>query len=424
MDILNLLRQKLESKEIRVLIENFFSLSALQVFGYILPLITLPYLVRVLGVEKYGLIAFANSFIIYFQILTDYGFNLSATRQISVNRDDNHQLSKIFTSVMIIKSLLLVLSFIILILVISFVDKFTSNWLIYVFAFGLVFGKFLFPVWFFQGMEKMKYSTILNIMAQIMFTLAIFIFIRGEGDFLYVPLINSLGYIVAGLLSLLLIFRLFNVKLSIPEPKFIWETFKDSTQFFLSRASVSIYTSSNVFFLGLLTNDILVGYYSAAEKIYVAAQGLYQPMIQTLYPFMSHKKNKVFYKKIFKFAVSVNTILCIVLFILSGFLINFLFGSDFQESANILKIFCLALLVVAPSQLLGYPFLAALGHPKDANLSVILGSGFHLSMLIILSVTMYFSIYSVAILVFITETIVLITRLHFIKKCKLWIEGD
>ncbi len=89
MDILNLLRQKLESKEIRVLIENFFSLSALQVFGYILPLITLPYLVRVLGVEKYGLIAFANSFIIYFQILTDYGFNLSATRQISVNRDDN-----------------------------------------------------------------------------------------------------------------------------------------------------------------------------------------------------------------------------------------------------------------------------------------------------------------------------------------------
>lgn len=424
MDVLNLLRQKLESNEIRVLLENFFSLSALQVFGYVLPLITLPYLVRVLGVEKYGLIAFANSFIIYFQIFTDYGFNLSATRLISINRDDKHQVSKIFMSVMIIKSLLLILSFTILIVIITTVDKFTNNWLIYIFAFGLVFGNVLFPVWFFQGMEKMKYSTVLNIMAQVIFTLSIFVFIRNESDFLYVPLINSLGIMVAGVLSLIFIFRSFKVRLVLPEPKFLWETFKDSTQFFLSRASVSIYTSSNVFFLGLLTNDIMVGYYSAAEKIYVAAQGLYQPMIQTLYPFMSHKKNKLFYKKIFKFVVSINTILCIVLFILSGFLINFLFGSDFQESANILKIFCLALLVVAPSQLLGYPFLAALGHPKEANLSVILGSGFHLSMLLVLSLTMYFSIYSVAILVFITETIVLITRLHFIKKCRLWVEGD
>lgn len=163
-----------------------------------------------------------------------------------------------------------------------------------------------------------------------------------------------------------------------------------------------------------------MGYYSAAEKLYGAAQGLYGPLTQSLYPFMSHKKNITFYKKIFKIVVLVNVVLCIILFIMSGFLVNILYGTNFQESANILKIFCLALLVVAPSQLIGYPFLAALGYPKYANLSVIIGSIIHLIMLIILAVTSYLNIYSVAILVFVTETIVLLLRLYGIKKHNLW----
>lgn len=420
MDIINYLKHIFQSKEIRVLIENFFSLSALQVVAYVLPLITLPYLVRVLGVEKYGLVAFSTSFAAYFLILTDYGFNLSANREISINRDDKQQVSKIFSSVMIIKALLLLISFSLLITIVLSFDKFTSNWQIYVFAFGIVVGNVLFPVWFFQGMEKMKYSTALNIIAQVIFTIAIFIFIRGETDFVYVPLINSLGFIVAGLLSLFLIFRDFKVKFVIPETNFLWETFKDSTQFFLSRASVSIFTSSNVFFLGLFTNNVLVGYYSAAEKLFGAAQGLYTPLIQTLYPFMSHKKNKAFFKKIFKLSVSINVIFCIVLFIMSGFIINLLFGNNFQESANVLKIFSIALLIVTPAQLLGYPYLAALGYPKYANVSVILGSVFHLIMLIILVVTVYLNIYSVAILVCITNLIVLLIRIYGINKHKLW----
>ncbi|MGI6483834.1 MAG: flippase [Methanobacterium sp.] len=420
MEIINYLKHILQSKEIRVLIENFFSLSALQVVGYVLPLITLPYLVRVLGVEKYGLVAFATSFAAYFLILTDYGFNLSANREISINRNDKQQVSQIFSAVMIIKALLLLVSFTLLITIVLSFDKFTSNWQVYIFAFGMVVGNVLFPVWFFQGMEKMKYSTSLNIIAQVIFTIAIFIFIRGEVDFLYVPIINSFGFIVAGILSLLLIFRNFEVKFVIPESDYLWETFKDSTQFFLSRASVSIFTSSNIFFLGLFTNNIFVGYYSAAEKLFGAAQGIYTPLTQTLYPFMSHKKNKAFFKKIFKLSVSINVIFCIVLFVMSGFIINLLFGSNFQESANVLKIFSIALLIVTPAQLLGYPYLAALGYPKYANVSVVLGSVFHLIMLLILVMTLDLNIYSVASLVCITNFIVLLIRLYGVNKHKLW----
>ena len=145
-----MIKNLLNSPTKKRLIENFCSLSILQVLDYFLPLITLPYLVRILGPEKFGLIAFAQSLIVYFLVLTNYGFNLSATREISINREKEEKVSEIFSSVMIIKFLFGVLSFVILILMLFFIPKFGSNWLIYIFSFGIILGNILFPVWFFQ----------------------------------------------------------------------------------------------------------------------------------------------------------------------------------------------------------------------------------------------------------------------------------
>lgn len=418
MTIISFIKQKLKSEEYRVLFENFFSLSALQIVSYILPLITIPYLVRILGAEKYGLVAFATAFIMYFQILTDYGFSLSATREISIHRDDKKKVSDIFSSVMIIKSLLMIISFILLCIIVFSFNKFANEWEIYFLAFGLVIGNILFPVWFFQGIEKMKYITIFNILANVIFTISIFVFIRETSDYLFVPFINSLGIIISGVFSLVIIFKKFKIKFTLPSKNMIINTFKDSTQFFLSRASVSIYTTSNAFFLGLFTNNISVGYYAAAEKLYFAAQGMYAPILQVIYPYMAKTKNKIFFKKLFKITTSLNVIFCVLFIIFSGIIVNILFGSNFEESVNVLRIFGIVLIVVIPSMLLGYPFLATFGYQKYANGSVIIGSVLHLALLLIISPFM--NIYIVAGLVLITETIVFLIRLYGVKKHKLW----
>jgi len=269
------------------LTENFLSLSALQVVNYLLPLVTLPYLVRVLGPEKFGLIAFASAFIGYFTILTDYGFNLSATREISIHREEKEKVSEIFSSVMIIKFFLGISSFFILGLILAFIPKFGNDWLVYLFTFGMVLGNILFPVWFFQGMERMKHIAILNIVAKGIFTVCIFIFIRKIADYLYVPLINSVGFLVAGGLSLRIVSKDFRVKFILPTIEAIKHQLKEGWHVFISTMAISLYTVSNAFILGLFTSNTIVGYYSASERIIKATQGLLTPVSQTVYPYIS-----------------------------------------------------------------------------------------------------------------------------------------
>jgi len=109
------------------LVGNFFSLAVLQAVNYALPLLTVPYLFRVLNVEKYGLVNFASAFIQYFIVFTDFGYNLSATKLIAENRDDALKLSQVFNRVMFSKLLLLLMGFVIVTVTVFCFNKFSSD---------------------------------------------------------------------------------------------------------------------------------------------------------------------------------------------------------------------------------------------------------------------------------------------------------
>lgn len=401
------------------LFENFISLGALQIISYIIPLITLPYLSRVLSVERFGLVFFAFAFMQYFIMLTDFGFGLSATREIAINRHNQKNISNIFNSVTISKFLLLLISFVILLLAIIYIDSLRVNWKIFLLSFLMVVGNAIYPVWFFQGMERMKYITFLNILSKTIFLALTVIFVKNDSQYWIVPLFNSLGFLVSGIIGFIYSIKKFDIKLYIPRPKSIIKQLKYSLEYFLSRISLSAYTNTNTFCLGFVGSNAMVGYYVAAEKIYNALSGLQNPLGQAIYPYVAKYKDILLYKKLFIVANIINIFICTFMFIFAKEFIVLFYGQNMIDAYKILRIFCCIVLLDFPSILLGFPLLGALGYSKEANGTVILGSIIHLVGLTIFYFTHNMNVYSIAYMVGITIVVVFNARLYFVIKYKL-----
>ncbi len=326
------------------LISNFFSLSSIEMANYLFPLITVPYLVRVLGPGKYGLVAFAMAFIQYFVMFTDYGFNLTATRNISVSRDDPEKISKIFSSVMAVKFMFMSASLAVLLILVYSFPKFRPDILLYLLAFGLVFGYVLFPIWFFQGMEKMKSIAVLNLFARTLFLIAVFIFVRKESDYLYVPLFTSLGSILAGVVSLCIIFTRFKIRIVLPTLREIGEQLKEGWNVFISMISISLITTSNIFILGFFATNEVVGYFSAGEKIINLAYRAFNPILVAVYPHITKiadAAKDIAIKKLRKLFVMIMLLSFAAftgIFIFSGAIVAIALGPKFEPSATIVRI--------------------------------------------------------------------------------------
>lgn len=409
-----------EKKELKGLLHNFISLVVVQGTNYLVPLLTFPYLVRVLGTSGYGAIAYSLAFIQYLVIFTGWGFNLSAPREVVRNKDDKRQLDILFSSVLILKLLLLIVSFVILYVSILFIPSLTELKELVYFTFGVVAGQAIMPTWFFQGLEKMKWITLVNAISKISYAVALFLFVKDEKDIIYVPIFNSFGYIVAGVVGLILCVKKFRVNFVYPGYKELKYFFVTSFQFFVSRVSVSIYTSSNLFVIGTFGTLEMAGIYSVAEKLYQAMQGIYHPLVNALYPFIIRIKDKKIYLKVFITSIVVNLIFVVCVYYCAEFLFSLLFHDYSIESVKLFKLLTMLSVITVPSILLGYPFLAALGHPKFTNFTVVVASLVHLIILLLLVIIGQVEPLYIVVALFITESIVLGMRIYGSIKYQLW----
>lgn len=189
----------------KTVLANFSYLSLLQVFTILFPLLTYPYLLRVIGLELYGVIVFAQTIINYVSLVINFGFNMSGARDVAVHKEDKERLSRIVSSTYLCKFILWIVCLIVYLSVISIVPFFRDYYWVYILSFLLTLNELLLPIWFFQGIEKMKYITIVNLSARLLFVAAIFLFVREREDYLLVPFLNGIGTILAGGLSLYIV---------------------------------------------------------------------------------------------------------------------------------------------------------------------------------------------------------------------------
>ncbi|MAD97801.1 MAG: hypothetical protein CMB99_10790 [Flavobacteriaceae bacterium] len=400
----------------KTVLQNYIYLLLIQIANFVLPLIALPYLVITLNTEGYGLVMIAQSLAVFLGILVDFGFNISATREVSILRDNKEALSRYFSNVYAIKIGLIVLAFLFLAILIAFVPKFQSDPEVYFLSFGIVIGQAIFPTWFFQGIEKMRIITIINVVAKAFFTISIFFFILSPEDYLMAPILNSLGMIISGALGLFYCFRF--VRFTKPNFGEMKAMVVESSSLMVSNFAVNLYTYANTLILGLMWGDSLAGIYASMEKLVLAIKSVYAPLYQAIFPFLAAKKKPQIVGIIKQLSIPISIFGVFATAVLLGsasVFLDFIYGNqEISSYSSIFRILSFIAIFSALNMLLVTLYLPSIKEYK-LRMKILSFAGL-LHLMLVVSMSHFYDIYGVAITASFTELLILLIAYFYFKK--------
>lgn len=418
-----LFNQKSIGENEKNLVKNTFWLYVMQISGYVFPFLTFPYLTRILGSENYGIVVFANAAMFYFQMFLEFGFILSATNEISLNRDNSTKIRKVTFSVLFAKLILAVLGTLLLTVCLLFVQKFNENSLYFVLSYIGVFLTIFLPDFLFRGIERMSILTYRVLFSKFVYTICIFAFIHKNSDFIFVPVATILSNLAAIILTWIEIIR--NLKVYPIKIKFseVIAELKNSSVFFLSRVAVSMYQTLNTILLGFKVSSAELANYGAANNLVSSGRSLISPISDSIYPYMVRNKNYRLVKKLILILEPLIIIGCLILYFVAPWFIRIFCGKGYENAIPVFRAMLPLIAISLPTYLFGYPLMGALGIIKIANLSVIIGSVFHMVGLFVLYFAGFLHFVPVTLLTFVTEIVVFSIRfvcgMKKLKNCRI-----
>ena len=339
-NVCELWRRKRHSR----LLSDVLSLYVVQGVNYLIPLLVLPYLLRTLNPMGYGAIVFAQSLVNYLRIFTNFGFNFSATRDVSLARDHREQLGRIFWTTLTAKICLLVIGVAAIapfILLIPLLRQHANV----IDASGLALcGSVLLPEWYFQGTEHIRHLAAIQAASNVVMLVAIFVFVRSPHDEVTAAAILSLPSLLGGGISLLVMSLAWPVSWHCPTVQGVWNALRGSFHLFISGAATSVYVNSNVFLIGIICGDFQVALYSVANRIALAATGVLSPIVQASFPRASvlfHRSVEDglgFAKTIWRYLFTLAIVMSGVLLIFARQIVEILGGARYLDAIPVVRV--------------------------------------------------------------------------------------
>lgn len=359
------------------LLRNAYALYALQIVNYGIPLLTLPYLVRHLGTEAYGWLAFSAAVNFYFVLCVDAGMNTYASRELS-KLDFNKNSRKITEAgalvvhVTALKVLLLIMCGLLLGLCICLIPSWQSQSSLFAWGFLTVAGSVLFPTWLFQGLQIMHHTLLFGVAGRLLATCGLFLWVKSPEDLQWAAALQSSATLLSGLLALPAILGLPGLQWSWPHWKGIKAVAKKSRHLAVSEYALTALANSTVFLLGTVQSKEVVGIYAAIEKTMRAAASLFMPIIQASQPRVVQSWHQQQPYAIpprlptWSWRLLMLTVLCSVLgYELSEWGLQILFGQATSGHTHWAKILCAWLPFYVANAMLGSWWWIASGREHD-----------------------------------------------------------
>lgn len=316
-------------------IKNAIWIYTSQAINTIIPLLTLPYITKVLGANGYGSLSVALNFIGYLQVVVEYGFGLSATRKVASSSDTTKTIQRLFNPIFISRVFLLIASLAILFIYIllSPISREGCVCLLVVFC-GLV-GTCFQMNWAFQGTQKMEYIAILSIVSRIASTIFIFLFVKQQSDLYVYCVLYILPQIICGLGGILISRKKFFISFSIPRASELVKEFKSGWLVFTSSFSAKVFGAMGVTFMSFFSTETEIGIFSAIQKIPNIMLLAWLPISQVIYPISSNKwaqskeEGRLFLKKIKAYILPVFIFMSILIAMFAKQIVNIVFGAEY-----------------------------------------------------------------------------------------------
>ncbi|UQS83295.1 oligosaccharide flippase family protein [Bombilactobacillus thymidiniphilus] len=404
----------MQSKKI---INNTIMLYILSFTKIILPLITLPYLTRVLTVEMYGVTTYVKSIMTYMQMIVDFGFILSATKDVVRARSDNKKVGLIAGNVLIGKLILSILALLMLIVLIITIPLLRQHLIFTLLSFVPVFLTIFLFDFLFRGLEMMQIITYRYLIMKGFATILTFILVKSDQDILWIPILDIIGTLCAVTWIFSTLQRL-NICLQYGSWRQIIKTLQDSFIYFFSSVATTAYTAMNTVVVGMILAPSDVAYWGLIMQFVVAVQALYSPIADSIYPEMVQKPNLKIMQRLFLFLVPLVIGGCLITYFEAPWILRLVGGSKYIGQAYLLRWTIPLLFLSFWSIMLGWPLLGAIDKNKETTWTTILGALVQIIGVILLVILRRFTLLSLLVLRSFTELVLVMGRSFYIKKYK------
>ena len=395
--------------------KNTFWLAIFQLAKMIFPFLILPILTRRLSVETYGNLTFIKTVMNFLQIFLDFGFMLSATKEIAKIKNDTNKIQQIMADTLLARLILGGIGFLLIIILSFFFPILSHNFLFTITSYLTVFLSIFLFDFLFRGLEIIHVMTIrFIIMKTISFLLTIF-FVRQDHQIILIPLFDILSSVIA---IILVAFELQkrNFRLIRPKLKSSIYSLKISLIYFLSDVSATAFNAISTIIIGLVFSSTEVALFGVSIQIIGAIQALLGQLSSGIYPIMVRQKSRKFIQQIFQKTIPLVFLFTGLIIILLPLALQVLAGDKYAAAHPIIQILAITIFFSFINTLLGWPTLGVINQQNKVTLSTIISTVFNLVSLILLYLSSNLNLYSVAITRVITEIILFCIRLYYYKK--------